>query len=383
MRDVTHLKENKIMKTSDIASLVVYVIFIALAAVVGFAILAPAFKEFNTPQTVAWPFTLGAIASGLVINSILFELGHIVGAKIGGYKITSVNILYLNLYRNEKNKWKFRFKGMDGFLGQTEIAPKSEKSNPKPYLFGGTLFFILEAVAAILLFYYITPMTEWNFFPIVILAVGGMFAIYQIVPVQLDHTNDGYRLYLLGNKAINLEAFNEMLRLKDEARLGNKDIQVKVFDEITPYTSEVNFLTVYQYLAKGEYEPAIEIIDNILKNKENVPIKTARRALAQKLFMLLLIKPIEEVKTYYEENVSLEVRRFFAEDNSMESLRAYMLIAGLLDDSLGEVVYCLNRKEKAMKRCLDSRKATETLLFNLAKEKIDEAHPDWKLSDTK
>ena len=383
MRANTHLKENKFMKTSDIASLVVYVFFIALAAVVGFAILAPAFDTYDVQTGLAWGFTLGAIASGLFLNAIIFELGHIIGAKIGHYNITSVNILYFNFYRNKENKWKFRFKGMDGFLGQTEIVPKSEKSNPKPYLFGGTLFFIFEFVAAILIFYYLAPMTIWNFFPIVILAVGGMFAIYQIVPVQLDHTNDGYRLYLLGNKAINLEAFNEMLRLKNEARIGNKDVKVRVFEEITPYTSEVNFLTVYQYLAKGEYEPAIEIIDNILKNKENVPIKTYRRAHAQKLFMLLLIKPREEVKTYYEENVDLETRRFFAEDNSMESLRAYMLIAGLLDDSLGEVVYCINRKEKAMKRCLDERKDTETLLFNLAKEKINEAHPDWKLVETK
>lgn len=383
MRANTHLKENKFMKTSDIASLVVYVFFIALAAVVGFAILAPAFDTYDVQTGLAWGFTLGAIASGLVLNAILFELGHIIGAKIGHYNITSVNILYFNFYRNKENKWKFRFKGMDGFLGQTEIVPKSEKSNPKPYLFGGTLFFILEFVAAILIFYYLTPMTIWNFFPIVILAVGGMFAIYQIVPVQLDHTNDGYRLYLLGNKAINLEAFNEMLRLKNEARIGNKDVKVRVFEEITPYTSEVNFLTVYQYLAKGEYEPAIAIIDNILKNKENVPIKTYRRAHAQKLFMLLLIKPIEEVKTYYQDNVDLETRRFFAEDNSMESLRAYMLIAGLLDESLGEVVYCINRKDKAMKRCLETRKDTETLLFNLAKEKINEAHPDWKLGEAK
>ena len=367
------------MKKNELASLLVYALMIVVAIVIGLCIIRPAFEYYHVEIGVGIGFVLGAILGGVIFNAIIFELGHVIGAKLGKYNITSVNILWCNFYRNNENKWKFRFQSYDGFVGETKIVPKSEDSNPKPYLFLGTMLYLVEAIVGVLLFVFISPQTEWNYFPIIILAVGGMIAIYQIVPTQLDNINDGYRLTLLGNKAINRVAFNEMLRIEDEERKGNKNIEVKVFDEITPYTAEVNFLTVYQYLSAKKYDEAIQIIDNILNHKENVSMKTARRVEAQKLFMLLLTKPIDEVKVYYEENTTMESRRFFAEDNSMESLRAYMLIAGLLDDSYGEVIYCINRKDKAMKRCLTSRKATEEILFSEAKAKLKEVHPDWTI----
>ncbi|MDD4006176.1 MAG: hypothetical protein PHD98_03310 [Bacilli bacterium] len=56
-----------------------------------------------------------------------------------------------------------------------------------------------------------------------------------------------------------------------------------------------------------------------------------------------------------------------------------MLIAGLMDDSQGEVMYCLDRKKKAITYTPAGISDIENTLFNEALEKIKLAHPDWKL----
>ena len=88
--------------------------------------------------------------------------------------------------------------------------------------------------------------------------------------------------------------------------------------------------------------------------------------------------PLEEVKEYYDKQINDSVRKFIANDLSMESLRAYILIAGLLDDSNGEIEFAKSRKERALKRSVPSRVAIEQKLYEEALNKVYEAHPDWK-----
>ena len=48
-----------------------------------------------------------------------------------------------------------RFASFDGLTGETKIVPKEgmvEKANPYPYLFFGSLFFVVEAVAVMVVF---------------------------------------------------------------------------------------------------------------------------------------------------------------------------------------------------------------------------------------
>ena len=88
--------------------------------------------------------------------------------------------------------------------------------------------------------------------------------------------------------------------------------------------------------------------------------------------------PLEEVRKYYDESINDNVRKFIANDLSMESLRAYILIAGLLDESNGEVEFAKSRKEKALKRVMPSRVEVEKKLYEEALEKVYSEHPDWK-----
>ena len=88
--------------------------------------------------------------------------------------------------------------------------------------------------------------------------------------------------------------------------------------------------------------------------------------------------PLEEVKKYYDESINDNTRKFIANDLSMESLRAYILIAGLLDDSNAEIDFAKSRQHRALRRTIPARVKIEEKLFSDALEKVYKAHPDWK-----
>ena len=87
------------MKKEDISALIVYVLIIALAIVFGVVIL----QNRTAPSSMAAVpyafFIVGAILVGVVSNSIMYEVAHIIGAKIGRYDILKVNILGFCFYK--------------------------------------------------------------------------------------------------------------------------------------------------------------------------------------------------------------------------------------------------------------------------------------------
>ena len=206
------------MKKQDIAGIIVYLIILAMAAVFGLVVI----RQYSGQSGMeTWQFILfiaGAIVAGIVGNAVIYELAHIIGAKIGGYKITSVAILGFVFSRIE-NKTKFHFGSYDGLTGETKIIPNTKRkkpSNPLPYLIMGTAIYALEVVGIVLAFSILTregssrTMNNLAYFLLIFLAVGGVIVFYNIIPFQLDSMTDGYRLRLVSGKK-NKEAFNRML----------------------------------------------------------------------------------------------------------------------------------------------------------------------------
>ena len=117
------------MKKEDVTGLIVYLIIIALAIVFGFTVL-----QTHAPESTlsGFPYVLyiiGAVLSGAIFNGILFEVAHVVGAKLGKYDILSVNILGCCFYKSE-GKTKFKFASFDGLTGETKIVPKGCWGSP-------------------------------------------------------------------------------------------------------------------------------------------------------------------------------------------------------------------------------------------------------------
>ena len=377
------------MKKEDITGLIVYLVIIAFAIVFGLTVLQKHGEESTLSGMLYVLYIIGSVVVGTLLNAVLFELAHVLGARIGKYKVISVNILGLCFFE-ENGKRKVKFSSFDGLTGETKIVPKEgmvEKANPYPYLFFGSIFFVVEAVAVMVVFSLFRQAEEpvlrdVAYAVLTIGAIGLIILIYNILPMRIDSMTDGYRLTMVSNPKNKL-AFNELLRVEYEIAQGNDNVEVKLFDEITNFTADLNLNRVYALLDKKEYAKAEEILDMIINAKEDVSEKVYIRARAQKIYINLVTKNLEEAKEYYEKEVPVSERREISNDVSMASIRAYLLMSGLLDKSRSECIIALNNVYRAFKHTPKNRQNTELVLFNEALQKVVDAHPDWELEGYK
>ena len=177
----------------------------------------------------------------------------------------------------------------------------------------------------------------------------------------------------------NKAAFNELLRVEYQMAKGDENVEIKVFDEITNFTADLNLNRVYALLDKKEYKAAEEILDKIIDAKEEISEKVFIRARAQKIYINLITKNLDEAKEYYDKEVPVSERREISNDVSMASIRAYLLMSGLLDKSRSECIIALNNVYRAFKHTPKNRQPIEIALFNEALDKVIAAHPDWEL----
>ena len=373
------------MKKEDIASIIVYLLMIGAAVVVGLTAVRDVFLAHYHFSLNNYVFAILAILAALIVNIVGLEVFHVLGAKAGHYKILSVNVLWLCL-RKKDGKWKLGFKDFDGLTGETKVAPKDEKSKLGLYVWLPVLAYFVELIACIVIY---TLAGDKNIAPtesplhwmavaaILFIVVSSMIALYNLVPIKLDSMTDGYRLTLISKKE-NMDAYNELMRIEALQLEGKEVGEIKVFSDITEFTASINLMSVYEEYKKNNYARAEELIDMIIVDPKKVSSQTYNRLLSQKLYIKIMTLPLEEVKVYYDKQIDDSVRKFIANDLSIESLRTYILIAGLLDESNGEVEFAVSRKDRALKRAAPSRAETEKLLYENALKKVYEAHPDWK-----
>ena len=372
------------MKKEDIAGIIVYTLMLAIAVVFGFTILQSHQVDSGLSGMSYFLYIFGGIVAGLIFNALLFELGHVIGAKVGGYDILSVCVLGFTFYKFE-SKTKFRFKNFDGLTGETKIVPKKDakkECNPTAYLWFGTVFYLIELTAVIVVFALFGTsenvlVANIAYFILIMGVLGILILFYNIIPLKLDTVTDGYRLKLVSNPK-NREAFNELLRVEYEISQGNTDVEIKTFDTITNFTANLNLNKVYILLDKREFAEAEKLIDMIIENKSNVSDSTYVKARCQKIYINIMNRSFEEAKAYYDKEVSLEERRDISKNISMEAIRTYILTQGLFDKSRSECLIALNNVYKAFKHTPKQRQKVEIVLFNEALQKVIDAHPDWE-----
>ena len=371
------------MKKEDITGLIMYLIILAVALVFGLTVLQPYFVHSTFKLGIVYAlFIAGAIAVGVISASLLFELGHVLGALAGKYNILSVCILRL-MFSKDEGKLKVKFGQFDGLTGETKILPKSEKSNPRPFLLLGTLFNSLWLVGCIVIFYFNKDMirtvrSDTAYFFLTIGVVVGICILYNIVPFKLDSINDGYRLAMISNPK-NKEAFNELLRVEYEIGQGNKNVEIKTFTELTNFTAELNMNKVYVLLDNKKYQEADEMLNIVLKSKESVSYRVYLRAISMKVFVHVVSSTLDDARKYIEENITLQLRREISDDHSLVSIRAYLLITGLVDNSKSECLLALNNVYRAYKLTPKNRRLAELTYFNQAIDIVHELHPKWEV----
>lgn len=371
------------MKKQDIASYIVYLIMVTVFAVLIFTVINPAFSAlpktekpgFDNYQLV---FMIVGILGSIIVNAILIELMHILGAKLGHYNIVSVNILGFNFYKIE-GKLKFRFRSFDGLTGETIVEPKYDEnkkciSKAKGMLWLPNLLLIVVVIVSWVLYSLFIKKLIGPIMLVVLITTACML-FYNILPLQLDNKTDGYQLAVISKKE-NIEAFNELLRVKS-CEVSNKEPgETKVFDQITEYTSEINMVTFYKYLEEEKYSDALKVINLNLNKDAKINDTLKAKYEAQKLFILLFTNQLEDAKKMYED-ISSEDKKVISNCSSMECLRAYVLISSIIDPAESEVQYATSRVDSVFKRVEALRKPTEKKYYIEAVRKVKEQHPNW------
>ncbi len=369
------------MKKEDFLTLVVYALMFVIALFIGLQIVQPALSDLGYfALGEQYTFATIVILIGIVINVILFEVGHILGAVIGGYKILSVNFLGLCFYRTHDH-WKFGFKSFQGLTGETRILAKKEGANPRLHLFGPLLLVMFEFVVAILIYIFTKNDQIIHHGSLIVAGIGVLLLIYNIMPFKLDTMTDGYYLMMLSKK-VNIDAYNELIRI-ESLIFENKPVEdIRTFDQITTLTSRVNMYKIYDYIDKNDFESAQKLIDLMIEHKQSIEVEVSSRAYAQKLYIILLTKTKEDADQFWFEVMSGKERKFVSNDVSMESLRAYLLYNGVVTKSESECEFVIKRVPKALKQSMDNhRREIEIKLFGEALRIVREQNPKWVLED--
>lgn len=387
------------MKKEDVISYIVYaLILIAAILTVVFAINPLLSGEdaylnglplFNYSPVV---YSIITIVISIIFGSILVEVGHVLGAKIGKYKIISVNILYFNFYKTKnaqgKDTFKFRFKSFDGLTGETIVMPVTGKdgkyiSKPGAMIYLPNLLLALFTALSFL-GYALSIRDTLVFAPLslYLVLVFGIMLFYNIIPTKLDSITDGYQMKICSKKS-NIPAFNESLRIRSCNILGIDPGETIVFDEVTDYTFEINLVEVYKLLAKNDYASAYKILDKMYKLRESLNASNKAKLIGQMIYILLIdpnnLANVELAKKIYYSEITSEEKRDVSNASYIETIRAYILISGILELSETEVQYATSRANSAYRKVESGRKDIEKVLYQNALKLVKEKHPKWEL----
>jgi hypothetical protein len=379
------------MKKNDVMGYVVYALMIAIAAVVGFAIIRPIFSDSNYTDVVPLNngilFIFIAVVTGLLLGAALLELGHFIGAKMGHYEVTSWDCLGVCVKKDAKGKTKVAFSSFDGLTGETKVIPTDiKKSNPRHMIYMPLFFFLLEVVACVTTMVYSqTKATAgdiawiWGYvFSITVLAISGIIFLYDVFPAPLDSKNDGYLITILTSET-NVEAYNQMLVAEDKIAHGFPAGATPVYESVTDFTARVNDITLYEDLKKDDFVGALKILEYTIACKKTISGNIYHNAIAQKTAILLYTEPLEKVKQFYVD-LPLEDKKYIAGLNTGACVRAYILISGLIEDSLSETETAMDKADSAVKGSGSDKKPIEEKLIVDSVKKVLTRHPDWDLS---
>ncbi len=376
------------MSKEDVVSLIVYTMMIAIAAIIGFAVISPSLQgvsSINGMQITS--FLILSLIIAVLVQVLLFEVGHVLGAKMGKYKIISLNVLgfcFYKAYDEETKKYRVKFKfpkAFDGLTGETLIVPENEKSNPIPFVWAPLFFYAIEVALLVLAYSLISdkvkgqqnPLMFLKYFQLILVTVGGMLFIYDYFPAKLDSVTDGYRLVCLSKK-INIEAYNELLKIEGDEFLGVNTESYKVFDSITDFTALVNLSTVRNFIKNNNYEAAIPLLDTIIENKGKVSTETLCKTKIYKLNVLMFQDKEVEAQEFYESFSSTE-KDYLKRNYSMLTIRTAILYYGIIEKADTEVEQQLKYVKKALEKETQISKQNEKEFLERTKKLLEEKTP--------
>ena len=376
------------MKKNDVMGYVVYALMLGGAVGVGFGAIRPLLIDNDIISELPMPgvvLVLISVLAGTVLSALVLELGHLLGAKIGKYKVMSWNCLFICFKRDKNGKMKLTFSGYDGLTGETKVVPLDvEKSNPRPMIFMPLALFLLEVILCVVLMVIgknseTRGMITIHIVGLVMLTAGCLIFGYNIFPAPLDSKNDGAYI-LIFNNSTNVKAYNQILLAEDKLSRGEDVGETEIYETVTEFTVKLNDVAMYKALNDKNYEEALRINEFTIKSRDSVNLRTYLNAVAQKMALDLYLKPFEEAKEEYI-SLKLEEKKFIANLSTGPAVRAYILISGLVEESEGETKIAMDKAESAIKNSGEDKRLAEEYLMKEALKMVVKKHKDWDFSE--
>ena len=133
------------MKRNDFATYIVYLGMIAIALLVGFLVVRPILSNWSSDYGLLT--VILSVLGGAILNSVLLELGHLLGAKAGHYNVYGWTVLGLSFKKDANGKTKVGFSNFEGLTGETKMAPKDiEKATSSGVILLPLVLFLVEVV---------------------------------------------------------------------------------------------------------------------------------------------------------------------------------------------------------------------------------------------
>jgi len=375
------------MKRQDVLTFVAYAFMLAIALVVGIVVIYQnGILQDLKSSGEQIGVTIASLTVAFILHTIIFELAHIVGAKIGGYDVTRVNFFFFNFEKNNENKFKFSLKSFDGLVGETCITPKEgviKEPNPKPFLWFGAIFYAIQLIGGIT-FLVLNPGLATDSTLIIILrayvifhiTLGGMLLLYAIFPAKLDTKNDGYYIAIC-NGATNVKAFNLMLTVEETVRRGLPAPKMESFQDITEFTAKINILIAADNVIDNRFEDAISAIAPVLiDEKEVVSSRTKLAATAEKISALIFLGSLEEATSVYNE-LPIERKKILTNDKSLAGLRINLIITAIIEDSFAESLISYREFRKKTVKSQELLLGSDGVLFQKGMNLIAKLKPNF------
>ena len=175
-----------------------------------------------------------------------------------------------------------------------------------------------------------------------------MLLIYNIMPFKLDNFTDGYYIVALSKK-INVEAYNELIRIESLIYNNEEITEVKSFDEITTMTARVSSYSLYELIDAKKWDEALALIAKLEANANKIEEEFIGRIKAQKLYIYLLTKAQEAVSNYWFNELNAADRKFISNDLTLKQCGVISFIADVLPRVVVNVVLSLIALKKHLK----------------------------------
>ena len=376
------------MKKNDMMGYLVYALMLGGAIWVGLTFIRPIIGDSESMSGLPMPglvLVLLSVLIGVIVTALILEFGHLLGAKIGKYKVISWTVLGIQFKRGSDDKMKAGLGSFDGITGETKVVPLDiKKSNPKHMIYMPLAMFLVEVIICVVLMVIGKNATGNGMIGIyvlglVVLTVGCLIFLYNIFPAQLDSKNDGSMISVF-NSQTNIEAYNEILLASDKLAKGEKIEETHIYESVTDFTVKLNDVALYKALLEKNYEEALKINEYTINCKDKVSSRVYLTAVAQKIALHIFLNPIEEAK---EEYISLkyEEKKFIANLENAPAVRAYLLVCGLVENSETEIKVAMDKAEAAIKASGEDKRKAEEMLMKEGLKKVIQCHPKWDFSE--